>query len=175
MFASGHSSSSSLPFLYDIFFPSPYFTTTGSKRNKTIFKLFYFFGFRLFTSLCVLWPNLLVVFPFVILGGPIFFLTCLTICCILICRCMQNHNDDTIKTSETVPKKNIPLTFLKALWVRGSWRPNRTATYWPPLYWPKPHFYPFSWAAQPGAWGPSLSETCSSIQHLLFNSYDSNW
>ena len=29
--------------------------------------------------------------------------------------------------------------------------------------------FPFSWAAQPGAWGPSLSGTCSSFQHLLFN------
>ena len=28
---------------------------------------------------------------------------------------------------------------------------------------------PFSWAAQPGASGPSLSGTCSSIQHLLSN------
>ena len=37
-----------------------------------------------------------------------------------------------------------------------------------------PHSYghnsvsvPFSWAAQPGTWGPSLSGTCSSFQHLL--------
>ena len=29
--------------------------------------------------------------------------------------------------------------------------------------------FPFSWAAQPGAWGPSLSATCSSFQHLLSN------
>ena len=29
--------------------------------------------------------------------------------------------------------------------------------------------FPFSWAAQPGACGPSLSGTCSSIQHLLSN------
>ena len=29
--------------------------------------------------------------------------------------------------------------------------------------------FPFSWAAQPGAWGPSLSGTCSSVQHLLTN------
>ena len=28
---------------------------------------------------------------------------------------MQNHNDDTIKTSDTVLKKNIPLTLLKGL------------------------------------------------------------
>ena len=26
--------------------------------------------------------------------------------------------------------------YLKGLCVRGSWRPNRTATYWPPLLWP---------------------------------------
>ena len=29
--------------------------------------------------------------------------------------------------------------------------------------------FPFSWAAQPGALGPSLSRICSSIQHLLSN------
>ena len=29
--------------------------------------------------------------------------------------------------------------------------------------------FPFSWAAQPGAWGPSLSGTWSSFQHLLSN------
>ena len=26
--------------------------------------------------------------------------------------------------------------------MRGSWRPNRTATYWSPLYCPKPRFFP---------------------------------
>ena len=41
----------------------------------------------------------------------------------------------------------------------------------------EPHLYghnsvsfPFFWAAQPGAWGPSLSGTWSSFQHLLSNS-----
>ena len=29
--------------------------------------------------------------------------------------------------------------------------------------------FPFSWAAYPGAWGPSLSGCCSSFQHLLSN------
>ena len=29
--------------------------------------------------------------------------------------------------------------------------------------------FPFSWAAQLGTWGPSLSGTCSSFQHLLPN------
>ena len=41
---------------------------------------------------------------------------------------MQNHNND-IKTSDTVLRKNIPLTLFERLRVRGSWRPNRTATY----------------------------------------------
>ena len=35
-----------------------------------------------------------------------------SLCCILICRCMQNHND-TIMTSDTVLKKYIPLTLLE--------------------------------------------------------------
>ena len=29
--------------------------------------------------------------------------------------------------------------------------------------------FPSSWAAHPGAWGPSLCGTCSSFQHLLSN------
>ena len=32
--------------------------------------------------------------------------------------------------------------------------------------------FPFSWAAQPGAWRPNLSGTSSSIQHLISNSFD---
>ena len=41
--------------------------------------------------------------------------------------------------------------------MRGSWRPNRTATYWPPHSSGHNHVsYPFSWAAQPEAWGPTL-------------------
>ena len=55
--------------------------------------------------------------------------------CILIWRCMQNHNNDTIKTSDTVLRKIYFSLYLKGFCVRGSWRPNRTATYWPPLLW----------------------------------------
>ena len=50
---------------------------------------------------------------------------------------MQNHNDDTIKTSDTVLRKIYLSLYLKG---RGSWRPNRTATFWPPLLWPSPFF-----------------------------------
>ena len=46
---------------------------------------------------------------------------------------------------------------------------------WTELQHIDPHFYghnsisfPFSWAAQPGAWGPSLSGTWSSFQYLLY-------
>ena len=54
--------------------------------------------------------------------------------------------------------------------MRGSWRPNRTATYWPPnSYGHNSVSFPFSWAAQPGAWGSSLSGTWSSFQYLLSN------
>ena len=50
---------------------------------------------------------------------------------------MQNHNDDTIiKTSNTVLRKIYLSLYLKGLYVRGSWRRNRIATYWPPLLWP---------------------------------------
>ena len=46
---------------------------------------------------------------------------------------MQNHNDDKIiKTSDTVLGKIYLSLYLKGWRVRGSWRPNRTARYWPP-------------------------------------------
>ena len=47
------------------------------------------------------------------------------------------HKDETIiKTNDTVPRKIYLSLYLKGLYVRGSWRPNRTAIYWPPLLWP---------------------------------------
>ena len=50
---------------------------------------------------------------------------------------MPNNNDDTIiKTSDTVLRKIYLSLYLKGLCVRGSWRPSRSATYWPPLLWP---------------------------------------
>ena len=39
------------------------------------------------------------------------------------------HNDDTIKTSDIVLRKIYLSLYLKGLCVRGSWKPNRTATY----------------------------------------------
>ena len=42
----------------------------------------------------------------------------------------------TIITSDTVLRKIYLSLYLKGLCVRGSWRPNRTAIYLPPLLWP---------------------------------------
>ena len=68
--------------------------------------------------------------------------------------CMQNHNDTIIKTSDTVLRKIYLSLYLKGLCVRGSWRLDRTATYWPHSIGHNRVSFPFSWAAQPGAWGP---------------------
>ena len=82
---------------------------------------------------------------------------------------MQNHNNDTIKTSDTVLKK----LYLSLYWKGCVWEGVGDRT---ELQHIDPHSighnrvsFPFSWAAQPGAWGPSLSGTCSSIQHLVSN------
>ena len=75
---------------------------------------------------------------------------------------MQNHNDDTIKTSDTVLRKIYFSLYLKGLCVRGSWRPNRTATYWPHSIGHNRVSFSFSWAAQldAGFLNRILSPTC---------------
>ena len=50
-----------------------------------------------------------------------------------------------------------------------SWRLNRTVTYWPHAYDHNSVSFLSSWAAQLGAWRPSLSGTWSSFQHHLSN------
>ena len=49
--------------------------------------------------------------------------------------CRKNHNDTIIKDERSLLQKTIPLTLMQGLRVRGSWRPNRTAIYWPQLLW----------------------------------------
>ena len=83
---------------------------------------------------------------------------------------------NTIKTSDTVLIKIYLSLYLKGLCVRGSWRPNRTATYWPPLLWPSPFFFPFSWAAQLKARGPSsLLGAVFSAASFLHLFWSPNW
>ena len=71
---------------------------------------------------------------------------------------MQKHNDDTIKTGGHSSLEKYTSHFIRkgCVW-EVSWRLNRTATYWPPNssgY--NSISFLYSWAAQPGAWGPSL-------------------
>ena len=91
--------------------------------------------------------------------------------------CMQNHNDDTIKKSgyNSLEKYTSHFTWKGCVWeVVG----DRTE-----LQQIDPHSighnrvsFSLSWADQQGAWGPSPSGTCSSIQHLLSNSSGlQNW
>ena len=70
------------------------------------------------------------------------------------------HNNDTIKTSDTVLRK----IYLSLIWKGCVWEGVRDRT---ELQHIDPHSighnrvsFPFSWAAQPRTWGPSLSGTC---------------
>ena len=54
---------------------------------------------------------------------------------------IKNHNDYIKKTSDSVLREIYLSLYLKGLCVRGSWRPNRTVTYWPSLIWPSAFLY----------------------------------
>ena len=69
----------------------------------------------------------------------------------------QRHNKDKRHSS----LKNISLTLLKGLCVRGVGDRTELQHIDPHSYDHNRVSFPFSWAAQPGAWGPSLSGTCS--------------
>ena len=96
-----------------------------------------------------------------------------------ICRCMQKHND-AMKTSDAVllekhtshfiwkGSKGLLKVLLCERWVEG-WTELQHIDPPPHSYGHNSVSFPFSWAAQPEAWGPSLSGTCSSFQHLLSN------
>ena len=82
------------------------------------------------------------------------------------------HNDDTIMTSDTVLRK----IYLSLYWKGCVWEGVGDRTELQHIY---PHSighnhvsFLFSWAAQPGAWGPSLSGCWFSLLHLISNSSD---
>ena len=65
---------------------------------------------------------------------------------------MQKHNDNTIKTSGHGPlEKYIPLTLLKGLFVRGELETEQNCCIVTPSI-----SFPFTWAAQSGAWRSRL-------------------
>ena len=96
---------------------------------------------------------------------------------IYTCTC-RIHIDAIIKTSDTVLRKIYLSLYLKGLCVRGSWRPNRTAIYWPPLLWPSAlclsHF-PGLLNWRPG--GPLFAGCRLSLPHLVTNGsgLQTNW
>ena len=72
-------------------------------------------------------------------------------------------------------KKIYLLLYLKRLCVRGSWRPNRTATYWPPLLWPSALCLSCSLDAQPEARVPSFLLAFSTASCLQFLWSPTDW
>ena len=71
---------------------------------------------------------------------------------------------------DTGLQKNIPLTLLKGLCVRGSWRPNKDCNILTPeIFWLSQPFFPVLLGCSTGGLGFSLSGTWSSFQHLLSN------
>ena len=85
---------------------------------------------------------------------------------------MHAEHNDTIKTSDTVLKKYTS----HFIWKGCVWEGVGDRT---ELQHIDPHSighnrvsFPFSWAAQPGAWGPSLSGCWFSLHYLITNSPD---
>ena len=80
--------------------------------------------------------------------------------------CMRNHNNDTIKTNDTVLRKIYLSLYLKGLCVRGSWRPNRTATYWTHSYGHQ-RFFPVLQGCSTGGPGTQLSAGCCFLYIII--------
>ena len=87
---------------------------------------------------------------------------------------MQMHveHNDTIKTSDTVLRKYISLTLFERVVCQRELETEQNCNILTPTLMAISVSFQFSLAAQPGAWGPSLSGYCSSIQHLISNSSD---
>ena len=90
---------------------------------------------------------------------------------------MRNHNNNTIKTSGHSSLEKYTSHFiwkgskglLKVLLWEGVGDQTELQHIDPHSYGHNSVSFLLSWAAQPGAWGPSLSGTCSSFQHLISN------
>ena len=81
----------------------------------------------------------------------------------------KNHID-IIKTSDTVLKKNTPLTLFERVVCERELETEQNCNILTPTLMAISVYFPFSWAAQPGTWGPSLSGCWFSLLHLFSNS-----
>ena len=77
-------------------------------------------------------------------------------CCILTCRCMQNHNDDTIRRTTQFFRKIYLSLYLKGCVWEGVGDRTELQHIDPHSIGHNSVSFPFSWAAQLGAWGPTL-------------------
>ena len=68
---------------------------------------------------------------------------------------MQNHNDDTIKTSDTILEKNIPLTLFERVVCERELETEQNYNILTPTLMAISVSFPFSWTVQPGACGPA--------------------
>ena len=97
------------------------------------------------------------------------------LCCIAISRFMQNITTQWRQATQSFRKICTSHFIWKGLCVRGSWRLNRTATYWPPLLWPSVFLSCSPDAAQPEVRGPSSLLDAGflyrilSLNHLISN------
>ena len=73
-----------------------------------------------------------------------------------ICRCIQNHDNDTIKTSNTVLyEKSTPHFIERVVCERELETEQNCNILTPHSYGHNSVSFPFSWAAQPGSGGPA--------------------
>ena len=85
--------------------------------------------------------------------------------------CKRHYKDEQ---NSSLEKYTSHFIWKDCVW-EVSWRPNRTATFWSPLLWLSAFLSHSPWLLNWGPRGPSLSGTCSSIQHLLPTGLFSNW
>ena len=79
-------------------------------------------------------------------------------CCILICRCMQNHNDDTIKTSRHSSFEKYTSHFIERVVCERELETEQNCNILTPkLFWLSQPFFPVLLGCSIGGLGPSLS------------------
>ena len=78
-------------------------------------------------------------------------------------------NDDTMKTSDTVLRKNIPLTSFERVVCKRELETEQNCNILTPTLMVISVSFPFYWVAQPEARGPSLSGCWFSLPHLISN------
>ena len=82
---------------------------------------------------------------------------------------MQNHNDDTKVVRHSSLEKYTSHFIWKVLFMRGSWRSNRTAIYWPATPIVITAFFPVLLGCSTGVLGAHSASCWFSLPHLISN------